>query len=268
MKTSQVCIVLVLTLLPVVLPGLQEYRSKRKSDQSLARQDQRKVACPKLRFRRRGCTSRYECKQECKEKKKCKTTYKYQCKDYRRQECKNVWQNQCNGKKGRGRRKRSPRRPYWLDTEIIYDTQNYPLEASDIPFASPTQGQVFEFASEPRSKRCWRRVRKCEWKTYRSSCGNRPTTTCEDKLVTECKKKCKNVYYCDKCPTSKPKPTKKPSKPVGPKPTKRPRPSTARPSRPGPPAIPPPGTFIGPPGTPVKQDVELPIIDARRRKVP
>jgi len=29
----------------------------------------RKVSCPKVRFRRRGCTSRYECKEECKEKK-------------------------------------------------------------------------------------------------------------------------------------------------------------------------------------------------------
>jgi len=224
----------------------------------------RKVSCPKVRFRRRGCTSKYECKEECVEKKKCKTTYEYKCKDYRRQECKNVWQNQCNGK-GKGRRRRSSersrRRPYWLNTEIIYDTQNYPLPASDIPFASPVQGQVFQFASQPKSRRCWQKVRQCKWKTYKSSCGNIPTKTCEDKKVKECKRKCKNRYYCDKCPNKKPKP-KPPTKPVGPRPTQRPRPSTTRPSRPGPPAIPPPGTFIGPPGvSPPKKDSGLSIID-------
>merc|ERR1712154_526756 len=129
------CWLLLLSLLPLPLPG------------------EGKVECPKLRFRRKGCSSRYECKEVCTEKKKCKTTYEYKCKDYRRQECKNVWQNQCNGK-GKGRRRRSSersaRRPYWLNTEIIYDTQNYPLPASDIPFASPVQGQVFQFASQPK----------------------------------------------------------------------------------------------------------------------
>lgn len=244
--------------------------------------EDRKVACPKVRFRRRGCTSRYECKEVCMDKKKCKTTYEYKCKDFRRQECKNVWQNQCNGK-GKGRRRRSSdnrdrsaRRPYWLNTEIIYDTQNYPLPASDIPFASPAQGQVFQFASQPKSRKCWQKVRQCKWKTYKSSCGNVPTKTCQDKPVKECKRKCSNVYYCNKCPSKKPNPTKKPTKPVGPRPTNRPRPSTPRPSRPGPPSIPPPGTFIGPPGTPIKQDVDLSIIDVRnvesvrgrRKKVP
>ena len=254
--------------------GWQEPRngSKRRNeisnDTSNKAEDQ-KVPCPKVRFRRRGCTSRYECKEVCMDKKKCKTTYEYKCKDFRRQECKNVWQNQCNGK-GKGRRRRSSdnrarsaRRPYWLNTEIIYDTQNYPLPASDIPFASPAQGQVFQFASQPKSRKCWQKVRQCKWKTYKSSCGNVPTKTCEDKPVKECKRKCSNVYYCNKCPTKKPKPTTKPTKPVGPQPTKRPRPSTARPSRPGPPAIPPPGTFIGSPGIPIKQDVDLPIIDVR-----
>ena len=45
----------------------------------------RKEECPKLRFRRRGCTYRYECKEECTEKKDCSTTYQYKCKEYRRQ---------------------------------------------------------------------------------------------------------------------------------------------------------------------------------------
>lgn len=224
--------------------------------------DTRKVACPKLRFRRAGCTSRYECKEVCEDKKKCKTTYEYKCKDFRRQECKNKWQNQCNGK-GRKRRssQRSARRPFWLNTEVVYDTQNYPLPPSDVPFASPTQGQVLEFASPPKSRKCWQKVRDCKWVKYKSSCGNRPTTTCSDKPVKQCKRKCSNVYYCNKCPASKPKPTKKPSKPVGP--TQRPRPSTPRPSKPGPPSIPPPGTFIGPPGIPTKQDVDLSVIDVR-----
>ena len=212
--------------------------------------DSRKVACPKLRFRRAGCSSKYECKEVCEDKKKCKTTYEYKCKDFRRQECKDKWQNQCNGK-GKGRKKRSSersdRRPFWLNTDVIYDTQNYPLLPSDVPFASPTQGQIFEFASPPKSRRCWQKVRSCKWKKYKSSCGNLPTTTCEDKPVKQCKRKCQNVYYCNKCPTQKPKPTKKPTRPVGP--TQRPRPTTLRPSRPGPPAIPDPSVFqILPPG--------------------
>ena len=151
------------------------------SNEISKQEDVRKVPCPKVRFRRRGCTSRYECKEVCVDKKKCKTTYEYKCKEFRRQECKNVWQNQCNGK-GKGRRRRSSdnrarsaRRPYWLNTEIIYDTQNYPLPASDIPFASPAQGQVFQFASQPKSRKCWQKVRQCKWKTYKSSCGNVPT---------------------------------------------------------------------------------------------
>jgi len=195
-------------------PRNNSRRRNGESNSISAESDAKKVACPKVRFRRRGCTSRYECKEVCTEKKKCKTTYEYKCKDFRRQECKNVWQNQCNGK-GKGRRRRSSekrgrsaRRPYWLNTEIIYDTQNYPLPASDIPFASPAQGQVFQFASQPKSRKCWQKVRQCKWKNYKSSCGNIPTKTCEDKLVKDCKKKCSNVYYCNKCPSKKPKPTK------------------------------------------------------------
>ena len=45
----------------------------------------RKQECPKLRFRRKGCTYKYECKEECVEKKDCKTTYQYKCKEYRKQ---------------------------------------------------------------------------------------------------------------------------------------------------------------------------------------
>ena len=41
--------------------------------------------CPKLRFRRKGCTYKYECKEECTERKDCKTTYQYKCKEYRKQ---------------------------------------------------------------------------------------------------------------------------------------------------------------------------------------
>lgn len=224
-------------------------------------EERKKVACPKVRFRRRGCSSKYECKEVCEDKKQCKTTYAYKCKDFRRQECKNKWQNQCNGK-GRKRRSsgRSPRRPFFLNTEVIYNSQDFPLQPSDTPFASPTQGQIFEFASPPQSRKCWQKVRDCKWVKYKSSCGNVPTTKCEEKTVKQCKRKCQNVYYCNKCPTKKPKPTKKPTKPVGP--TQRPRPTTPRPSSPGPPSIPPPETFIGPPGTPIKQDVEL-VIDAR-----
>ena len=46
---------------------------------------ERREECPKLRFRRRGCSYRYECKEECKEKKDCKTTYQYKCKEYKKQ---------------------------------------------------------------------------------------------------------------------------------------------------------------------------------------
>ena len=66
-----------------------------------------------------------------------------------------MWQNQCRGKK-RNRGKRSPRRPYWLDQnniETIYDSQNFPLTPSDVPFADPGQGSTYEFASPPKSKK-------------------------------------------------------------------------------------------------------------------
>ena len=46
---------------------------------------ERREECPKLRFRRRGCSYRYECKEECTEKKDCKTTYQYKCKEYKKQ---------------------------------------------------------------------------------------------------------------------------------------------------------------------------------------
>jgi len=204
------------------------------------------------------------------EKKDCKTTYQYKCKEYRKQVCKDVWQNQCRGKK-RSRGKRSPRRPYWLDRnniETIYDSQNFPLTPSDVPFADPGQGSTYEFASPPKSKSCWKKVRKCDWKKYRTSCRNEPTVTCKPGTIKECKNRCKNRWFCNKCPTtttSKPKPKPKPTpKPVGPpRPTRPPAPG---PTKPGPPAPPPMGTFIGPPGIPIKQDVDLSVIDARRLK--
>ena len=46
---------------------------------------ERREECPKLRFRRRGCSYRYECKEECTEKKDCKTTYQYKCQEYKKQ---------------------------------------------------------------------------------------------------------------------------------------------------------------------------------------
>ena len=95
------------------------------------------------------------------------------------QECRNVWQNQCRGNKGKRRGKRSPRRqPYWLDKnniEVIFNAQDFPIGPSDLPFADEgaNAGSTYTFASEPKSRSCWKKVRKCEWKTYRTSCGNR-----------------------------------------------------------------------------------------------
>lgn len=186
------------------------------------------------------------------------------------QECRNVWQNQCRGKNGRRRAKRSPRRqPYWLDKnniEVIYNAQDFPIAPSDIPFADQgaDAGSTYTFASPPKSRSCWKKVRKCEWKTYRTSCGNRPTTTCSGKTIQDCKKRCKNRWYCDTCPAGTGGGATT-AKPVGPgQTTPRPRP-TPRP--PGPPAPPPQGTFIiGPPGTPVGADTGISVIDARGGK--
>ena len=188
------------------------------------------------------------------------------------QECRNVWQNQCRGKNGRRRGKRSPRRqPYWLDKnniEVIYNAQDFPIGPSDLPFADQgaDAGSTYTFASPPKSRSCWKKVRKCEWKTYRTSCGNRPTTTCSGKTIQDCKKRCKNRWYCDTCPAGTGGGATT-AKPVGPgQTTPRPRPTTPRPTPrpPGPPAPPPPGTFIiGPPGTPVGADTGISVIDAR-----
>ena len=147
---------------------------------------------------------------------------------------------------------------------MIYNSQDFPLQPSDIPFADSgsSAGATFAFASPPKSKSCWKKVRKCEWKTYRTSCGNTPTTTCKPEPVQECKRRCKNRWYCDKCPA----PTT--PRPVGPT-TPRPRPQPVRPTpppAPGPPAPPPPGVFIGPPGVPSKRDPAVSVIDARRSK--
>jgi len=248
------------------LPETRSATARNNKGLSLSRDTRQE--CPKLRFRRRGCTYKYECKEECTEKRDCKTTYQYKCKEYNRQVCKDVWQNQCRGNKRRLRRSpRSPRRPYWLDKnniETIFDSQNFPLTQSDLPLADPGQGSTYEFASPPKSKSCWKKVRKCEWKKYKTSCRNEPTVTCKPGTIKDCRNRCKNRWFCDKCPTTskpKPKPTKKP---VGP--TRPPLPAPTRPSKPGPPAPPPLGTFIGPPGIPIKQDVDLSVIDVRRQK--
>ena len=201
---------------------------------------------------------------------KCSTSYQYKCTDFRRQECKNVWQNQCNG---RGRRKRrSPRSrapPYWLDPSNTLTVDDPPPQEdpSDLPLLSPgVGGQVFQFASQPKSRKCWQKVRKCEYKVYRTTCGNKPVKTCDDKPTKQCKKKCKNVYYCDQCPEPKPKPTPRPPRPTRPTgPPVRPTRPTVRPI--GPPSPPPQGTFIvRPPGPPKGLDVVVVDASSRRRR--
>jgi hypothetical protein len=231
--------------------------------------------------------SKYECKYECEDKVQCSTKYEYKCTDFKRQECENVWQNVCNGKKRRNKRSLSessqsdeqisvpgssqrsdharglagPEGPpvvnsdevvlsrvkRLIPTEVVYD-QSYPLPPSDIPFASETAGQIFTFASPPLSKSCWRQVRKCEWKKYRSQCRNVPTKKCDSTASKVCKNKCDRVYYCFKCPsgsaiTTTPKPKPKPVV--------------------GPPSPPLPGTFIvRPPAPPNRFDS---VIDAKKQ---
>jgi len=221
-----------------------------------------RVKCPAVTFRRKGCRRRYECENVCEDKIKCKTRYQYKCTNRRRQECKDVWQNKCNGRGRRRRRSALPQPrgpPYWLDpanTQQVDDPPP-PADPGGPPLLDPgAGGQVFDFASEPRSKRCWMKVRKCEYKTYRTTCGNVPIKTCDDKPSRQCKKKCKNVYYCDMCkkPTSRPRPR--------PPTTSRPRPTP--PPTVGPPSPPPPGTvFISPPAPPSNRE---PILDAKRNK--
>lgn len=254
-------LLLLASLSVVILPANRRRGRNRNEIEDFSRKEE----CPKLRFRRRGCSYRYECKEECTEKKDCKTTYQYKCKEYRKQECKNVWQNQCRGKKSRRRGRRSARRPYWLDRnniEVIYNSQDFPLQPSDVPFADEgaDAGATYSFASPPKSRSCWKRVRQCEWKKYKTSCQNVPTTTCNG-TKQECRKRCKNRWYCDQCP----KPTTpKPRPPVGPtRPTRPPSTVKPTPALPGPPAPPPAGAFIGPPGVPINLDPEQSVIDAR-----
>ena len=77
----------------------------------------------------------------------------------------------------------------------------------------------------PKSKRCWRQVRRCEYRTYKTLCENVPIKTCDPKPVKECKEKCGTFYYCDNCPSVV-----------------------------GPPSPPPAGTFIvGPPAPPLSR---------------
>lgn len=223
------------------------------------------------------CVSKYQCKYECQEKVQCKTKYEYKCTDFKRQECKNVWQNVCNGKRRRtkrslpedsqsnpaGRMTRSLQGPQGppivnsddsdvtlsrvkrlIPTEVVYD-QSYPIPDSDLPFASETAGQIFDFASPPLSKSCWRNVRKCEWKKYRSQCRNVPTKACDKKASKVCKNNCKRAYYCFKCPSGSALVT-------------TPKPSV------GPPAPPPAGTFIGPPAPPNRLDsLDVDVVDVK-----
>jgi len=67
-----------LLLFYLTLGVLPETSSGRKITKRQA--SDRKKECPKVRFFRRGCSYRYECKEECKEKKDCRTTYQYKCK--------------------------------------------------------------------------------------------------------------------------------------------------------------------------------------------
>lgn len=265
MRVLWVCLVLV--EVSMVLPRGSARGRSRTAPQS--NDISGKSACPSVRFRRRGCTVKYECENKCENKVQCRTKYQYKCTKYRRQECREVWQNQCNGKR-KGRRKRSPRAPpYWLDSANTNTIDDAPLPAdpSGVPLLSPgLGGQVFDFPATPRSRRCWKEVRKCEYKVYKTTCGNMPVKTCDDKPTMSCKKKCKNVYYCNSCPkptTPRPRPTTPRPRP---KPTGPPRPTrpTKRPV--GPPAPPPQGTFIVSPPSPPKQASALDIvIDAKRR---
>ena len=75
------CVVLLSLLTAASLP---ETRGAARRQEAARRQSGRQE-CPRVRFRRKGCSYRYECKQECKEKKDCKTTYQYKCKEYKRQ---------------------------------------------------------------------------------------------------------------------------------------------------------------------------------------
>jgi hypothetical protein len=212
--------------------------------------------------RKSGCVSKSECEDKCELKKVCRTRYEYKCTDYKRRKCDDVWQNQCHGK-GKGKReanrrekRQSKKRRFWESyTNTVYD-QSYPVQESDLPLASPSQGQVFNFASEPKSRRCWKKVKQCKWVKYKSSCGNKPIKVCDEKPTQVCKKKCKNVYYCNKCPDKKPtKPTRpprpKPTGPPRPKPTRTPKPKPTRTPKPGPPGW-TPGSFgaILPPSPP------------------
>ena len=90
----------------------------------------------------------------------------------------------------------------------------------------------------PNSQRCWREVRRCSYRTYKTLCENVPIKTCDP--VKECKEKCGTVYYCDNCP-----------------------------SLVGPPSPPPAGTFIvGPPAPPVSRTPRKTSKDSRRRQIP
>ena len=114
---------------------------------------------------------------------------------------------------------------------VVYDTAS-PLPASDLPLHSPSQGQTYLLARTPDSRRCWRQVRQCRWQKYKTVCGSYPIRTCQP----VCQQVCEDVYYCSTCP-----------EPVGP------------------PAIPPPGSFIIRPPAPPPRPQAVQILDVRRK---
>ena len=188
--------------------------------------------CPRQRLtqqpRDRICSTVQECQTECEETE-CVTKYQYKCTDYKRRQCEDRWQNLCTGRRRAGR-------SLFGRSKTVYDTAS-PLPSSDLPLFTPAQGQTYRLASPPTSRKCWRQVRECRWVKYKTTCGSVPVKTCQP----VCQQVCQAVYYCSNCP----------AKPVGPA---------------GPPAIPPPGTFIISPPAPPDRLQAVEIIDARNTR--
>ena len=114
-------------------------------------------------------------------------------------------------------------------------------------FSTSTKGKrvnLFTFFKlchrRPKSQSCWKEVRRCSYRTYKTLCENVPIKTCDPQPVKECKEKCGTVYYCDNCPSVV-----------------------------GPPSPPPAGTFIvGPPAPPLSRTPRKTSKNARRRQIP
>ena len=100
--------------------------------------------------------------------------------------------------------------------------------------------QKIMFYYRPVSQKCWRKVRRCEYRTYKTLCENVPVKTCDPRPVRECREKCGTVYYCDKCPSVS-----------------------------GPPSPPPAGTFIvGPPAPPQSRTPRKTSYKIKKRQIP